>query len=216
MTEITTAFLAVFVAIFPIVNPPGMAPFFISATAGCSPRIRSDFAGRIALSCFVIMAVSLFIGSHVLAFFGLSLPAVQIGGGLVVMSTGWQLLHRAKSPQPDASDAASSDAGIQQQWFVPLTMPMTVGPGTISVAITLGSRAAGAPGFFLLALGGLAALLTITFLIYVCYRYGETILNRLGAGGVDVVQRLAAFILLCLGVQIVINGIVGLRESGLL
>jgi|JI10StandDraft_1071094.scaffolds.fasta_scaffold53860_3 multiple antibiotic resistance protein len=216
MTEISTAYLAVFIALFPIVNPPGMAPFFIGATLGCSPRTRQELAGRIALSSFLIMTISLFVGSHVLAFFGLSIPAIQIGGGLLVMSAGWQLLNRPAVTKPDAVDAAVSDASVQQHWFVPLTMPMTVGPGTISVAITLGSRAAGAPGFPLLAIGAVAALITITLLIYICYRYGETVLNRLGTGGTDVVQRLAAFILLCIGVQIVINGIVGLRQSGLL
>lgn len=218
MTEIIGAFLAVFAGLFPIVNPPGAAPFFLGATAGCSTRTRHELAGRVAIGCFLVMTVSLFVGSNVLAFFGLSIPAIQIGGGLLVMSAGWQLLNRTQRPTPDTveTDTAVSDASARQHWFVPLTMPMTVGPGTISVAITLGSKAAGAPQFLLLAIGALAALLAITLLIYLCYRYGEAILNRLGAGGVDVVQRLAAFILLCLGVQIVINGIVGLRTSGLL
>src|SRR5262245_38021582 len=105
MPEIVAAFLGVFVGLFPIVNPLGMAPIFLRLTAGSSQDIRSRLAWRIAAGGFVLMAVSLFVGAHILAFFGLTITAVQIGGGLVVMGAGWNLLQQGNDVSERAQQA---------------------------------------------------------------------------------------------------------------
>ena len=133
-------------ALFPIVNPLGMAPIFLRLTAGSSAETRAKLAWLIAFYGFALMVVSLFVGSHILAFFGLTVPAVQIAGGLVVMAAGWRLLSRGDDTGGAGSASrALGDEAMLRHAFFPLTMPLTVGPGTISVAITLGNKARPAP-----------------------------------------------------------------------
>jgi multiple antibiotic resistance protein len=211
MPEAVAAFLGVFLGLFPIVNPLGMAPIFLRLTAGSSQDIRSRLAWRIAANGFILMSASLFIGSHILAFFGLTITAVQIGGGLVVMAAGWRLLQQGNNVSDRAEQAASSDeTTIMDGAFFPLTMPLTVGPGTISVAITLGTRGSNMDYPAWVVAGALLAVIAVSATIYLSYRYAARVLHYLGRTGTDVLMRLSAFILLCLGAQILTNGIVAL------
>jgi multiple antibiotic resistance protein len=128
-------------ALFPIVNPIGNTPIFLSLTRGLTSQGRTVLARLIALNGLVLILASIFIGTHILAFFGISLPVVQVGGGLVVISTGWALLRQ---PTDDASGENGprrecNEADYSRQAFYPLTLPLTVGPGSISVAITVGA-----------------------------------------------------------------------------
>jgi multiple antibiotic resistance protein len=203
------AFLFVALALFPIVNPLGMAPIFLSYTAGVDTATRARLARRVAYNSFVLATASLIIGSHVLKFFALSLPAVQIGGGLVVAATGWRLLNRGEDDAQARAPVASAEA-VMAGAFYPLTMPLTVGPGSIAIMLTIGSSAPNALGnsreLLLEAAGGLAGVAAVTWSIYLSYRYADRVLTRLGPSGINVLLRLSAFVLLCLGVQIVLNG----------
>ncbi len=211
MSELVASFLTVFVGLFPIVNPLGMAPIFLRLTSDATEATRAKLAWRIAFGGFVLMAVSLYIGSHILAFFGLTITAVQIAGGLVVMTAGWRMLQQGNEPRSGAQQApALDDAAMLRRAFFPLTMPLTVGPGTISVAITLGTRGAETTRLLMTAAGGLLAAIAVAATIYLSYRFAPAVLRRLGETGTDIFMRLSAFILLCLGVQIVTNGIGGL------
>ena len=203
------SFLFVAVALFPIVNPLGMAPIFVSYTVGIDDRTCARLARRVAYNSFLLATVALLVGSHVLRFFGLSLPAVQIGGGLIVATTAWRLLHRGED-DPGRSPAVPTAEAAMASAFYPLTMPLTVGPGSIAIMITIGSSAPHAlatRGFPLMqAAGGLAGVAAVCLAIYASYRYAEPLLNRLGHNGINVMLRLSAFLLLCLGVQILLNG----------
>jgi multiple antibiotic resistance protein len=215
MNELAASFLTVFVGLFPIVNPLGMAPIFLRLTSDATERTRAKLAWQIATGGFVLMAVSLFIGSHILAFFGLTITAVQIAGGLVVMAAGWRMLqqgHDARVREPQQPTA--SEDSIMRRAFFPLTMPLTVGPGTISVAITLGTRGAETKRLLMTAAGGLLAALAVAATIYLSYRFAAAVLRWLGETGTDIFMRLSAFILLCLGVQIVTNGLAALPFLG--
>ncbi|HUL06404.1 MAG TPA: MarC family protein [Candidatus Acidoferrum sp.] len=207
LSLLVTSFLTVFVGLFPIVNPLGMAPIFLRLTAGSSAETRAKLAWLIALYGFALMVVSLFVGSHILAFFGLTVPAVQIAGGLVVMAAGWRLLQQGDDTGSRERQSAVGDEAMLRHAFFPLTMPLTVGPGTISVAITLGNKGAAAHELLPLGIGALAAVLAVAAAIYVCYRFAERVLRLLGESGTDIFLRLSAFILLCLGVQILTNGL---------
>jgi multiple antibiotic resistance protein len=209
MHEVLVAFLGVFAGLFPIVNPLGMAPIFLRLTHGSSQEVRSRLAWRIAAASFFLMSVSLFIGAYILAFFGLTISAVQIGGGLVVMAAGWRLLQQGSNTSEREKQASASDEELMMdRAFFPLTMPLTVGPGSISVAITLGTRGSGADysGW----VGALLAVIAVASTIYVSYRFAAWILHYLGKTGTEVFMRLSAFILLCLGAQILISGVTGL------
>jgi multiple antibiotic resistance protein len=210
MTELAASFLTVFVGLFPIVNPLGMAPIFLRLTSDATERTRVKLARQIAVGGFVLMAVSLFIGSHILAFFGLTITAVQIAGGLVVMAGGWRMLQQGADARVREQQVPATDDAIMRRAFFPLTMPLTVGPGTISVAITLGTRGAETKRLLMTAAGGLLAALAVAVTIYLSYRFATSVLRRLGETGTDILMRLSAFILLCLGVQIVTNGIAAL------
>jgi multiple antibiotic resistance protein len=210
MNEIVNSFLLVFAGLFPIVNPIGSAPIFLDLTRHCTDRERRALSWRVALNGFFLLLGSLFIGSHVLEFFGITLPVVRIAGGLVVTAFAWRLLHAEEEhDKAQAAEAAANPTTVSDA-FYPLTMPLTVGPGSISVAITLGSqRPRGVAGFAHLALLGSAAiagLVAIAATIYVCYRFAEPIVATLGVHGTNVLVRLSAFILLCIGIEIVWSG----------
>jgi multiple antibiotic resistance protein len=209
--------LFVAAALFPVVNPLGMAPIFLSYTAGLEQATRGQLARRIAYNSFILAAVSLIAGSHLLHFFGLSLPAVQIGGGLVVAATGWRILNRG-ADDPERRAPQPSPEAVLSSAFYPLTMPLTVGPGSIAVMLAIGSNApaASAGNAYLLpeAAGGLAGVAIVALSVYLSYRYAEPILRRLGDSGINVFLRLSAFILLCLGVQILLNGYRAIALAG--
>jgi multiple antibiotic resistance protein len=198
--------LLIYAALFPIVNPIGSAPLFLGLTQFSTEVQRNILARRIAINSFFLLLGSLFVGSHVLSFFGIDLPVVRIGGGLVVTAFGWKLLN--SDTRPDGDAAAKEGTGLPDA-FYPLTMPLTVGPGSMSVAITLGSqRPATADLAHLALLGGaaVAGIAAITLTIYLCYRFAEVIVAKLGSGGTNVLVRLSAFILLCIGIQIIWGG----------
>jgi multiple antibiotic resistance protein len=215
MSEIVNAVLLVYASLFPIVNPVGAAPIFFGLTKDCTPRERGALALQVARNGFLLLLASLLIGSHVLEFFGLTLPVVRIAGGLIVASLGWQLLHAEDAPHPDRAAVEGGDSR-RPDAFYPLTMPLTVGPGSISVAIALGSQRPTGVAFAHLALLGasaVAGLFAIAGTIYVCYRYAEEIIWVLGERGTNVVLRMSAFILLCIGIQIIWNGYQALISS---
>jgi multiple antibiotic resistance protein len=206
MNNFANAFLLVYAALFPIINPIGSAPLFLGLTEFTTAQQRNGLAARVAVNSLFLLLGSMFIGSHVLEFFGISLPVVRIGGGLVVTAFGWKLLN---SENPDGSRADTAAAHAEPESFYPLTMPLTVGPGSISVAISLGSqRPKGEDWAEWIQAGGaaLAGVLAIVITIYLCYRFAQKLVNILGPSGTHVVVRLSAFILVCIGIQILWSG----------
>jgi len=205
------SFLFVFVTMLPILNPAATAPIFLSMTEGASPTTRTMLARSIARNMFWLMTGSMLVGSYVLDFFGISLPIVRIGGGLILASVAWRLLGATPST-PDSREAlaeAYTTDHAYRQAFYPLTFPISCGPASIAVAITVGVTLHDAHlGVSLARMGAaLAALATIGVLLYCAFRYGEHFLRLIGEAGTAVFLRLTAFILLCLGVQIVWDGV---------
>jgi multiple antibiotic resistance protein len=198
----------VFGAFVSIINPPGNVPIFLAATEGCSTAMRQALAGRIALNVFAILVVSIFVGSHILDFFGISLPVVQVGGGLLITSIGWGLLNQRETPLEAAGPTAWTADQVATRAFYPLTLPLTVGPGSISVAITLGANTSqGGMPVIALVPSMITGVALVALSIYLCYRFAEGIARLLGRTGSSVFLRLSAFIALCVGVQITWNGV---------
>ena len=194
-------------ALFPIVNPIGNTPIFLSLTRGLSSHGRTALARLIALNGLALIVVSIFIGTHILTFFGISLPVVQVGGGLVVISTGWGLLRRPNDDDSSGSAQECKENDYARQAFYPLTMPLTVGPGSISVAITVGAnRPEGAEWEWPVIGGMLLGSVLISASIYLSYRFAERIGRTLGDSAMNIIIRLSSFILVCIGVQILWNG----------
>jgi len=137
LRQIVEGVLLVFAALFPIVNPLGGAPIFLAMTTDYSPDERASLAWKVTVNAFILLVASVATGTYVLELFGLSVPVVQVAGGVVVSTLGWRLLQ-----DPSAIDDKSSTASASRRRnlaFYPLTMPLTVGPGSISVAITIGA-----------------------------------------------------------------------------
>lgn len=194
-------------AILPIVNPFGATPVFLAMTADCSPELRTTLAKRIGINAALILLVSVFIGAYVLDLFGLSVPIVQVAGGILVCAMGWRLLQQVNPIEYQPRAEPPSPAEISSRAFYPLTLPLTVGPGSISVAITIGANHE--PDVRSLVAYGIGHVLAsgiIAVTIYLCYRYADRMLDAIGKTGTSVVLRLSAFILLCIGVQIAWNG----------
>ena len=214
LSDLTKYTLLVVGALFPIVNPIGNTPIFLSLTPGLSGRGRRVLARMIAVNGLVLILASLFIGTHILAFFGISLPVVQVGGGLVVISTGWALLREASDDGGGGVHRQCSEDDYARRAFYPLTMPLTVGPGTISVAITLGAnRPPGNEPHWSYLTAAILGATAIAISIYFSYRFAQSLARVLGETSMNVIVRLSSFILLCIGVQIGWNGVSALLHS---
>ncbi len=212
-SEILKAALLFVGALFPIVNPLGNVPIFLSLTRGYSSELRAVLARQIAFNGFMLLIVSILIGAHILAFFGISLPVVQVGGGMVVIATGWSLLQFKEDPSKANSGEISCEDAVKQA-FYPLTLPLTVGPGSISVAITLGANAPHQTYLPVNLIG--SALLgpaMIGVSIYLSYRFAERLAKLIGDTAMSVIIRLSSFILVCIGVQIMWNGVSALLAT---
>jgi multiple antibiotic resistance protein len=211
MTELINIFFLVVAALFPIVNPLGNVPIVIRLTQRCTPEIRHALARRIAVGGFLLLLGSVLLGSHILVFFGITLPVVRVAGGLVVTVMGWRLLNQGDNPIENQAAGTVQDASILDQSFYPMTMPLTVGPGSIATSIALGSQRpivlADFSHFVLQAGAAIVGLMAIAVSIYLSYRFAERIERMLGRTGTNVLMRLSAFILVCIGMQIIWNGI---------
>src|SRR5437016_1188594 len=215
LSELVKNTLLVVGALFPIVNPIGNTPIFLSLTRGLSGQGRAALARMIALNGLILILTSIFIGTHILAFFGLSLPVVQVGGGLIVISTGWTLLRQSNDDGDEKdSQRECNESDYSRQAFYPLTLPLTVGPGSISVAIAVGAnRAEGSQWRWPLIAGMLIGSVLISASIYLSYRFAERIGRTLGDSAMNVIIRLSSFILVCIGVQILWNGLSALLRT---
>jgi multiple antibiotic resistance protein len=206
MNAIVGAFLLTFAGLFPIVNPLESAPFFLGLTAGLPAPDRRMLARKAAINGFALLLGSMALGPWLLELLGIELPVVRIAGGLVVTALGWKLLNAEEVSE----HAYGGGPGRKIGSFYPLTMPLTVGPGSMSVAITIGSRKpAGFPQLSQLAehaAGALGGLVAVGLSIYLAYRFAENIARLLGATGLEVLVRLSAFILMCIGIEIIWNG----------
>jgi len=206
-----TTFLLAFGALFSIVNPLSGAFIFYGATLELEPRVRAQVSRWVAIYAFSIVAASLYVGAYVLIFFGISIPVLRVAGGIVISMSGWRMLmepdatgqRRSETPNPRSIDAPPSRLA-----FYPLTMPLTTGPGTISVAISLGaSRPSGfSTSLIVFCIETLAAVALLALLIYACYRNSARLADLIGATGTSIVVRLSAFLLFCIGIQVFWNG----------
>jgi len=204
LRQIIEGVLLVVAALFPIVNPLGGAPIFLSMTSGYTPEERASLAWRVTVNSFVLLVASVATGTYVLEFFGLSVPVVQVAGGLVVSAIGWRLLD---DPTTNEKASAATTPPRRNVAFYPLTLPLTVGPGSISVAITIGAFRPDSVRSLLTSIP--ATLIGVTLVsasVFIAYRYADRLSRVIGETGMAVLLRLTAFILLCIGVQIVWNG----------
>ncbi len=199
------AFGLVVAGLLPIINPLGSAPIFLAMTAGSSDAARRQLAWKIAINSYVLLMGSLIFGAFVLKLFGLSVPVVQVAGGAVLCSLAWNML--TGEPAATTEAVALPDDKALLRAFYPLTLPLTVDPGAISVAITLGANHAhGVERLLIAFVAAMCAVGLISVTVWLAFRYAKRVGLWLGHSRTMVVLRLSAFIMLCIGVEIMWNG----------
>ena len=203
--------LLVPLTLLPIMNPLGTAPIVLSA-AGYKDHVLKRLSRQVAINSWIVVVASMLIGTYVLELFGISLPIVRIGGGLLVAASAWRMLTGGEGDKVHEAVAESgspdlSEAEIVRRGFFPLTFPLTTGPGSIAAAIALGAQLPRTPLFYLMGAGVavLGAAITAA-VVYLVYRNGGRLLMRLGEVGTLVMMRMMAFVLLCIGIQILWTG----------
>jgi multiple antibiotic resistance protein len=202
-------FLFVLAATFPVVNPPGTALVFLALTRHAPRGLRRELAWRVAKNSFIVLVCSLLGGALILQFYGISIPVLRVAGGYVVAVSGWRLLHEGSHKQLEPSDDPDPRPGLIDKAFYPLTLPLTTGPGTIAVVISLGlshPAFANAADQAIFIAASLSAITVIAATVFFCFAYADRVQALLGQGGTDIAVRLSAFILFCLGVQILWSG----------
>jgi multiple antibiotic resistance protein len=220
LNQFAEAVLLVVAGLFPVINPPAAGFIILSLVPHATPAERAYLARSVSINSLIILLASLSVGAYVLSFFGISIPVLRVAGGLVIAFAGWNLLHTApdadRETQPRTASDATRKATLRAKAFYPLTLPITVGPGSIAVAIALGT---GRPrgGVSLAHVGGVAVGTVILWCsIYVCVRFAANVEKLLGPVGTEVTMRLFAFVLFCIGIQILWLGVDDLLESVLL
>lgn len=213
--EVAKSILLILSALFPIVNPLGGSPVFLALTNEYPAAARRALARKVAMNSLILLMASFLVGTHILAFFGISIPVVQVGGGIIVVANGWALLKR--KDEPDRSESVQRQANpaeIFRSAFYPLTLPLTVGPGSISVALTLGANE---PREFrasvLAILAAIIGMVLVSLSIYLCYGFADRLAAVVGETGMSIILRLSSFLLVCIGVQIVWNGLSALLKT---
>jgi multiple antibiotic resistance protein len=216
------AFLIAFSALLPLINPLGSALVFVGLVGDAPPEVYRSLARKIAINTMIFLAVVELLGSAILSFFGISLPIVQVSGGIVIAAIGWSVLNE-KDSDANVRDKreelrlnnGSSFRNLEQKAFYPFTFPVTAGPGTLVVMLTLSARSSGdsVSQNILEHLGLFVAVIVLSALVYVCYAYAPKITTSISPATAHGILRVVAFILLCIGVQIAWNGLAVLLAS---
>ena len=202
------------IALFPVINPIGSAFIITPYFSHLNTAEKRKAVGKITLYAFCICTVSLFAGHWILQLFGISIPVIQLAGGIMICKMGWEFLSSDKQDENSVADTEkqtplSGYRNIEDKLFYPITFPVTTGAGTISVLFTLSAHSA-SPDMKNYYINTGAILLSIIFmclLIYIFYLNTKTLIDYLGSNGEKIVNRVTAFLIFCVGLQIAVTGI---------
>ena len=196
----------VFLALFPILNPPAMAPVFLQLTGHVSDQERNRLAALIGLYTFAFLTALLFVGGWALKLLGISIPVISIAGGLLLFHSAWHMLN--KDPKMSEAEKSELQISMRDKAFFPLTLPVTAGPGAMAVTLSLvpsGNLMESHTFLRYLGVAGGIALAAAT--VFVFYRFSGAVIRKLGKTGEAAIGQVSAFVLLAIGVQIVWNGL---------
>jgi multiple antibiotic resistance protein len=212
LAKLLSAWLFGYTALISIINPLGGALVFHGMTQWLSAADRARLARTIALNSFAVLVVALFLGSRVLSFFGISLAALRIAGGLAVAVSGWRMLSEdpeAARRKNGAPPAALDTAPVERMAFFPLTLPLTTGPGSIAASIALGAerRASGLADLLVSGIASGLVAASVAASVWLAYAQAGPLVHRLGPQGTLIASKLAAFLLLCIGAEIMLTGV---------
>ncbi|ABK09949.1 MULTISPECIES: MarC family protein [Burkholderia] len=202
-----------FMGLVGIINPFGMAFVFLERTQSLTEPERALLSKKLGRNVFFTLLVIFFVGAPVLNFFGISMEALRIGGGFAVAVAGWSMLN-VPDVSTDASMAQGSDfPNLMSRAFFPMTVPLTIGPGSIAAGIALhANRSHGVKDYVLSGVISVAVAALVAFAIWQIYSRATTLARYLGSEGTKVAMRVSAFLLLCVGVQIMLTGLAAFAQ----
>ncbi|PAF49332.1 hypothetical protein BKH43_07050 [Helicobacter sp. 13S00401-1] len=209
-----------FLALLPVVNPFGTALIIEPLILSLNQKERQYAAKKIALNCLIVCIVALFIGSWILKLFGLSIPIIQLAGGILIAKTGMDLLNGDSSPSKDSDKAVETKKEnldidldkLNEKLFYPYSFPIMTGAGTISVLFTLAAQGDSKIGvhYFVNMAAIIVGVLIMMFLVYICVAKTHVLVTKLGTRGTLVIGKVSAFLILGVGLQIFVSGVAAL------
>lgn len=205
-----------FIALFPVINPLGSAFIVSPYFSGLSKKEKINAVKKIAFYAFCVCLFTLLVGHWILELFGLTIPIIQLAGGIMICKIGWDFLSPTKkahvSKLPNEDDNLNEDSNIENKLFYPITFPITTGAGTISVLFTLSARGTSKDiNQYLINTGAIMiAVIGLCVLIFICYLNAHKLINYLGSQREKMINSIMAFLIFCVGLQIAVDGIIKL------
>lgn len=215
-------FFLAFTVLLPLINPVGSALVFLGLVGDAPPVVYHSLARRIAIANVIFLGIFELLGSTILSFFGISLPIVQLAGGIVISAIGWGVLNQndsaagVRSKQEESGDRSMTEFDdLRQKIFYPFTFPITSGPGTLVGLLTLSAHVSGrtVTDHVLGHLGVFLSVVVLSVIVYFCYAYAPKVTSKISPSTAHGILRVIAFILLCIGVQIAWNGLSALLKT---
>ncbi len=203
-------FIYIFAALFSVINPLGAIPIFVGLTQDDSKAERSRISLWTAVNVFIILMISFFIGQYVLAFFGISIDALRIAGGFIIVNSGFSLLNRKFSKGRGVNKEVESDAQKRNDIaLTPLAIPMLAGPGSISLLIAMYQDYTGIEERIIACL----AMAAVALVIFLIMRSAHYLSRILGASGIVAISRIIGFIIIAIGVQYISSSVVNILKT---
>jgi len=211
-----------FVALFPVVNPLGTAFILSPYFSDLSRKERINAVMRVTFYSFMICIVTLFIGHWILELFGLSIPIIQLAGGIMICKIGWEFLSSDEKEAPAKSNEKTEQLEkikqVENKLFYPITFPITAGAGTIAVLFTLSAQSADKDlSIYLVNIGAIVvSIIGICLLIFLFYLNTNRLISYIGTHNEVIINRIMAFLIFCVGLQIAAGGITHLIKAAFL
>lgn len=202
-----------FIALFPVVNPLGSAFIVSPYFSKLSKKGRVNAVKKIAFYVFILCLIVLLTGHWILELFGISVPIIQLAGGIMICKIGWDFLSPTDVADTlktaEEKEDLDAEATIENKLFYPITFPITAGAGTISVLVTLSAHGAGKniSKYLIYISALLIAIIGMCFLLFICYVNANRLINYLGSHREKIVNSIMAFLIFCVGLQIAVEGI---------
>lgn len=206
-------FIYLFAALFSVLNPIGTVPIFVGLTQSDTKKERSRISLWTAINVFIILIVSFFIGQYVLSFFGISIEALRIAGGIIIVSSGFSLLSGKFTKKRGINKKAETDAQLRNDIaLTPLAIPMLAGPGSISLLIAFYQEHNATNEIIISCF----AILAIAIAIFIILRSAHYLSKILGASGIVAISRIIGFIVIAIGIQYIVSAIISIIKGNLL
>lgn len=206
-------FIYIFAALFSVLNPIGTVPIFVGLTQHDDKKERSRISLWTAIDVFLILIISFFVGQYVLDFFGISIEALRIAGGLIIVSSGFSLLSGKFSKKRGINKQVENDVQKRNDIaLTPLAIPMLAGPGSISLLIAFYQDHQETNEIIIATL----AILAVAFSIFIILRSAHYLSKILGASGIVAISRIVGFIVIAIGIQYIVSAIVSIIKGNLM